>query len=160
MPAMSHCPYCRRSLPGFETLCQQCFEAGYEHITHPTPWWGQFRLTYRSLYVFFFSFVYGFIIFSINRDHRLPMLTLAILAFALAAFLIVLGIATSDPGEQWLTRPTLYGFLILFLYFFLSLWRYSSYHRVEHPVLISLAIATVAALVASFGKNRSKGSAA
>ncbi len=41
---MSRCSYCRCELPGLETLCQQCFEAGCDRIAHPKQWWQRFQL--------------------------------------------------------------------------------------------------------------------
>jgi hypothetical protein len=41
---MPRCSNCDRELPGFETLCQQCFEAGYDRLAHPKPWWQRFQL--------------------------------------------------------------------------------------------------------------------
>ena len=45
---MSRCPYCRRELPGFETVCQRCFEAGYEHVAHSKSKW-QSRQLWREI---------------------------------------------------------------------------------------------------------------
>jgi hypothetical protein len=156
---MSRCPYCRRQLPGFETLCQQCFEAGYDRVTHPRPWWQRFHLTSRSLYTFFFGFVYGCLTFSINRDHPLTTTSLASLALLLAAFITIIASAMSDGGEPWLTRRTLFGFLILSIFFFVRFWIYSSYHPFPHPILSAFVIATVAALMTGFGDNPGKTSA-
>jgi hypothetical protein len=41
---MSRCSYCRRELPGLETLCQQCFQAGCDRLAHPKQWWQRFQL--------------------------------------------------------------------------------------------------------------------
>jgi len=61
---MSRCSYCDRELPGFEALCRECFEAGYERLVHPKPWWVRFQLRPRftrdnfiGFFVFFVFFV-------------------------------------------------------------------------------------------------------
>jgi len=41
---MSRCSYCHRELAGLETLCQQCFEAQYDQLSHPKPRWQRFQL--------------------------------------------------------------------------------------------------------------------
>lgn len=66
---MSRCPHCHRELPGFETVCQKCFEAGYDRVTDPRPWWQRRelwhrpRLTLSLVCLFLFGFVYLFVQF-------------------------------------------------------------------------------------------------
>jgi hypothetical protein len=61
---MSLCPYCRRELPGLETLCQQCFEAEYDRQAHPKPWWQRFHMrpqfTRDNFIGFFLLFTFAF----------------------------------------------------------------------------------------------------
>lgn len=67
--AMSRCPYCRRELPGFETLCQQCLDKGYDQVVHPKSWWQRRTLFHRpkltrnlvfaSLFFFTITFLRG-----------------------------------------------------------------------------------------------------
>lgn len=98
---MSRCPYCGRELPGFETLCQECFEAGYEQVAHPKSWWQrrQFwrqwpRLTRDVLYVFvlvlLFLWGHSFLHIRLFRYHRLSILDspLMWLAWALISALM------------------------------------------------------------------------
>src|SRR5579859_1255374 len=96
---MSRCPYCRRELPGFETLCQRCFEKGYERVAHPKPWWRRPRLTHHSFFTFLFVFVYTYIIFAINRENHPTMTGLVFLALIIAAGLILMSIAMRDSSE-------------------------------------------------------------
>jgi len=157
---MSRCPYCHRELPGLETLCQQCFEKGYEHIAHPRPWWQRHRprLTIRSLYVFLFVFIYGYILLGINRDNHPTMMGLVFLALILAAAPILIAIAVRDSSEPKVGRGGLYGFLMLFIYFFFRLWAYSSYHRIRNPALVALGIASISAIVESTREDYGKDS--
>jgi hypothetical protein len=46
---MPHCPHCRTELPGSETLCQECFEKGYDQVAHPKPWWQRRVLWHRPI---------------------------------------------------------------------------------------------------------------
>jgi len=152
---MSRCPYCRRELPGFETLCQECFEAGYDRIVHPMPWWKRLRLrlTYESMYVFLFIFVYVYLLAAINRDSHPTMPELALLACMLAAFLVLIDIGMRDSGEPKSVRRSLYVFLILFVYFFLRFWSVSSYHPTKNPGLTAFGFAVIATLVGSVRKD-------
>jgi quinol-cytochrome oxidoreductase complex cytochrome b subunit len=145
---MPRCPYCRRDLPVFETICQQCLEAGYERVAHPTPWWRRLRLT-SGLYSFLFVFIYSYLIAQINRDHHPTIEGFVLLAFIVAAFLILIEVAMRNPGESRAPRRFLYGFLILFVYFFFCFWSVSSYHPIEKPALFALVFATIAGLVES-----------
>jgi len=151
---MSRCPYCRRELPGFETICQQCFEAGYERIAHPTPWWRRIRLTPNSLYAFLFVFGYVYLLGRIDRDHQPGLAGLAIVSFLLAAFVILIGSALTDPGKPKMKLPqTAYLLFVLFAFFFLRFWVRSTYHRVERPALFALVFAVIAAFASSFPKD-------
>jgi len=60
---MSRCPCCRRELPGVETLCDQCFRAGYDRVTHPQPWWHRLRPRFArgNFAAFSAIFVQGFL---------------------------------------------------------------------------------------------------
>src|SRR5690349_18360046 len=62
---MSRCAYCRRELPGLETLCQQCLEKGYDRLAHSKPWWHRLRprLTRGNLVGFFILFIFSFALF-------------------------------------------------------------------------------------------------
>lgn len=62
---MSRCSYCRCELPGLESLCGQCFLAGYDRVLHPEPWWQRVRLRFerRNFLVFCFLFLFSFAIF-------------------------------------------------------------------------------------------------
>lgn len=40
-------------------MCQKCFEAGYEQVVHPKPWWQRRQLWYRPR--FRRGLVYGFL---------------------------------------------------------------------------------------------------
>jgi hypothetical protein len=61
---VSYCSYCHRELPGLETLCQQCFAAGYDQLSHPKPWRQRFQLrpqfTRGNLIGFFLLFAFAF----------------------------------------------------------------------------------------------------
>lgn len=59
---MSQCSNCHRELPGFETLCLQCFEAGYERVMHPKQWWQrvQLRPQFARNNIIGFSVLFGF----------------------------------------------------------------------------------------------------
>lgn len=104
---MSRCPYCRRELPGFKTLCQKCFEAGYERITHPKPWWQRRqwpKLTPEVVHVFTLVFLvlWGHSVLHI-RMHRYhsPMILdspLAWLAYALICAIVES--TRKDSGEK------------------------------------------------------------
>jgi hypothetical protein len=62
---MPRCPYCRRQLPGLETLCNECLAAQYEQLVRPKSWWQRRQLWHRprftrySLYGFLFVFTFG-----------------------------------------------------------------------------------------------------
>ncbi len=153
---VSQCPYCRRELPGFETLCQNCFEEGYDQVLHPIPWWRRMRLTYNSLYVFLFVFFYVFIVFSVNRDHHPTIVGLVFLALTLTAGAILIGsFAVRDSLKSKVGRTRgLWAFLLLFLYFLFRLWIVSSYHPISNPALWAFVAATIAAIVESFRADR------
>jgi hypothetical protein len=157
---MSRCPYCHRELPGLETLCQQCFEKGYEQVAHPRPWWQRHRprLTLHSLYAFLFVFAYGYIVFGISRDHHPTMTGLVLFASILAGFIVLIDFSTKDSGEPKVGRRTLYGFFILFMYFLVRLWAYSSYHPMKNPALLALVLASIAAIVESTREDSRKDS--
>jgi hypothetical protein len=149
---MSRCPYCRRELPGFETLCQKCFEKGYEQIAHPKPWWQRhrLRLTHRSFFSFLFVFVYAYIVLAINRENRPTITSLVFLALIFAAGVILISTTITDSTEPKVPRRgAVYGFLMLFIYFFFRLWAYSSYHPIKSSALYALICASIAAIVES-----------
>jgi hypothetical protein len=152
---VSQCPYCRRELPGFETLCQDCFEAGYDQVLHPIPWWRRMRLTYNSLYVFLFVFFYVLITTSVNRDHHPTMVGLVFLALTVTAGMILISFVLGDFRKPKVSRSRgLWVFLLLFLYIFFRLWKVSSYHPVPNPGLWAFVAATIAAIVESFSADR------
>ena len=147
---MSRCSYCRRELPGLETLCRECLEAGYERITHPTPWWQRMRFTQACVYVFLLVFVHAYLILSINRDNHPTALGRVLLALILASGVVLTGMALGDARKPKAARHGLYAFVLLFLYFLLRLWAYSSYHPFPNPALWAFVGATIAAIVESF----------
>jgi hypothetical protein len=148
---MSRCPYCGRELPGSETLCQTCLEAGYDRIAHPMPWWQRMRFTQDCVYIFLFVFFYGYIILGINRNHHPTMVGLVLLALTLTAGLILIGVVSRDSRKPKVSRGrSLVAFVFLFLCFFLRLWSISSYHPFPNPALWVLVTATVAAIAESF----------
>lgn len=94
---MARCPYCRRELPGVETLCDQCFRAGYDRVTHPRPWWHRLqpRFSRGNLAAYSALFVIGFAIwrfdFPIFRARRMQSTDASLVFAALmgcAAFFI------------------------------------------------------------------------
>lgn len=150
---MSRCPYCDRELPGFETLCQQCFEAGYDRIAHPIPWWRRMRLTADSLYTFLLVFGYLYLLLRINRDHHPTMMGIVGLASVMAAFIILIATVMEDFGKSKTARGRLYVFAILFAYFFCRIWVYSTYHPFPRPALFAFVIAAIAAFAACFRRD-------
>lgn len=152
---MSRCMDCRRDLPGMDALCQDCFEKRYDQVVHPRPWWQRLRprLTYNSLYVFLFAFFYASVIFGINRDHHPTMSALVLLALILAAVPMLIVIAVRDSAAPKLGWRGLYLFLLLFIVFFLRLWRNSTYYPIENPELWAFVFATIAAVVEAFRAN-------
>lgn len=103
---MSRCPYCESELPGFETVCQKCFEAGYDRVTDTRPWWQRRelwhrpRLTLSILYMFLFGFAFLFVNFLLDAHvfHTAP--TRDIKALALASFVIALIIALIESTRR------------------------------------------------------------
>jgi hypothetical protein len=93
---MSQCHYCRRELPGFDSICKNCFDAGYEQVLHPKPWWQRRQLWHRPRLsrssVFAFLIVFTFMFLRIRFSLVIPRTTkdasLEALAFALIAALI------------------------------------------------------------------------
>lgn len=67
---MPYCSYCHRELPGLETRCQQCLEAGSDWLAHPKPWWQRFRLRPRFARDNFigFSFLFTFAFVKLRFD--------------------------------------------------------------------------------------------
>jgi hypothetical protein len=111
VPNMSRCPYCDRELPGFETLCQQCFEAGYEQVAHPKTWWQrrQFwrqwpRLTLDIFYIFVFVLLllWGHSLFHTRllRYHRLSVLDSPWMWLAWASIAALMESTRKDSGED------------------------------------------------------------
>jgi hypothetical protein len=147
---MSRCPYCRRELTGFETLCKDCFEAGYDRIVHPVPWWQRIRPTYDSLYEFLFVFGYLYLLLRINRDNRPTMTGLIVLALLFAVFTILIGFATRDSSKPKVTlRQAIHVFFVFFVYFFKQIWVFSTYHPLDRPALFAVVGATIAGFSAS-----------
>jgi hypothetical protein len=153
---MSRCQYCRRPVPGLITLCDQCFEAGYDRVTHPMPWWQRYRLrlSYGSLGLFVSIFSYIYIQSGIDRDHRPPTMVLVLIAFIFAASLFFATLLTRDSDAPKLTHRILYPFLILFLYFFSRVWTRTTYHPMPHLGLVALVCAIIGTLVSSIKENR------
>jgi len=69
---MSHSSYCHRDLPGLETLCQQCFEAGYDHVVHPKSWRQRFQLRPRFTQDNFIGFLIFFLFFFVMFRFDFP----------------------------------------------------------------------------------------
>jgi predicted branched-subunit amino acid permease len=155
---MSRCEYCRCEVAGLATLCDKCFEAGYDRVVNPKPWSQRFDAL-RGLYVFLFVFFYGVIMLQVNRDLHATMIDIAAIAFVLAALLVVIVIALRDRRKPSQPLGMLYIFLLLFAYFFFRLWKHSSYHPFPHPVLFSFVIAAIAGLVEGATGNPRKGPA-
>jgi hypothetical protein len=86
---MSQCPYCRRELPGFESVCKNCFDAGYEQVLHPKPWWQRRQLWHRPRLsrncVFVFLMVFTFMFLDIRVDWVFPHTNKEATLWALAA---------------------------------------------------------------------------
>jgi hypothetical protein len=93
---MSECPYCHCTLPGLESICKNCFDAGYEQVLHPTAWWQRRQLWHRprlsrnSVFAFLFVFIVMFlrIRFSWVISRSTKASALAALAFASISALI------------------------------------------------------------------------
>ncbi len=111
VPNMSRCPYCDRELPGFETLCQQCFEAGYEQVAHPKSWWQrrQFwrqwpRLTREILYIFVFVLLllwgHSFLHTRLLRYHRLSVMDSPLMWLAWASIAALMESTRKDSGKD------------------------------------------------------------
>ena len=87
---MSRCPYCDCELTGLETLCQNCFDKGYEQVRHPKPWWQRRelwhrpRLTWNILYIFLFAFGFVFLREQMRIYHRWTIKGSALFAFVFA----------------------------------------------------------------------------
>ena len=97
---MSRCPYCNRELPGFDTLCQECFDAGYEQVAHPMSWWERRKywrqwpkLTRDIFSIFLFIFGYAFVRFRFTTYR--PPTTKNTLIIALACAFIAALIAST-----------------------------------------------------------------
>jgi len=56
---------CRRQLPGFESLCQDCYELRQHELEHPKPWWHIFKPQFArgNFYGYCILFVYGIVLF-------------------------------------------------------------------------------------------------
>jgi hypothetical protein len=90
---MSHCPYCRCELAGFETLCKTCFEAGYDQVVHPKSWWQRGRIfrhwprvTRDSVYGFLFLFAILFLRVRFDPVYAWTTRNSALLALVAAFF--------------------------------------------------------------------------
>ena len=88
---MPRCSNCRRELPGLETLCQECFESGYDRLVHPKPWWRrlQLRLTLGNLFGFCLLFVLSFAILrfdfpEFHANHKKTTETSAVISILVA----------------------------------------------------------------------------
>lgn len=107
---MSHCPYCRRELTAFDTICKECYEAGYDRVTHPKPWWKpswsfrQPRFTLSCLYVFLFTFGYFFVDFRFFWHSSNNRAVLA--ASAIALVMAVIESITEDGNPNRKTKKT------------------------------------------------------
>jgi hypothetical protein len=109
---MSRCPYCDRELPGFETLCQECFEAGYEQVGHPKSFWQRRdllrqwpKLTPNAVYFFLFVFLilWGHSLLHIrilDRYHRVSILDSPFVWLAYALVIALLESTRKDSGKK------------------------------------------------------------
>jgi multisubunit Na+/H+ antiporter MnhC subunit len=159
---MSRCPYCHRELPGFETLCQRCFEAQYSQVA--TPWWQRRQLwhppmlTPDLLQLFVFAFVYTLLVFGINAYNRLTLIGLALLISGLAGYTLLMGRITKDARQTNPARSTLRSFFYLVCFFALRLWPLShSRTTTRNPALVAFVLAAVVVLIESTRRDPSKG---
>lgn len=152
---MPRCHDCQCELPGLESLCQECFKARQCALEHPRPWWQGIRprLTFSSLYVFVFVFLYGSVIARIDRDHHRTITDVVCLSAILAAGLILIFIAMRKSKEPKLGWRGLYAFLFVFIYFVLRFWAFSTSPPFESPGLWAFAMATIAAVIEAFRAN-------
>ncbi len=99
---MSRCSYCRCELPGLETVCDRCFQAGYDRLTHPQPWWRRLhpRFARANLAGFSVLFLIAFAIwrfdlplFRISRMKSTDTSLIVAALFACIAFFV-------DPKEK------------------------------------------------------------
>lgn len=78
---MPRCSNCGCDLPGLETLCQQCFEAGYDRLAQPKPWWRRFQLRPRFTRdnfigsIFVFTLLFARLRFDFPYSHARHMWT-------------------------------------------------------------------------------------
>jgi hypothetical protein len=107
----------------------------------------------NSVYTFIFVFGYCYLLGQIDRDHHPTMTALAILAFVLAAFTILINSVVGDSDQPQTMRGRLCGLLILFAHLFLSFWVRSTFHHIERPALFSFMPAAIAAIMAAIGEN-------
>lgn len=154
--AMPRCPYCRRTLPGVETLCQTCFDAGYGRVTAPNPWWLSLRptLTWTSLCTFLFYLLPTFLIFRIDAAHpptRRGFATVMILG-ALASTLITKSVPM-DQRRPTMIRHRLWGFPYLICCVFVRLWLSHGFSTVKNPALFAVALAAIPALLESMRRE-------
>ena len=92
---MPRCSSCNREIPGFQTLCQKCYDTEYARISHPRgPKTLRERLTRRSVLFALFIYAYSFVVFRTAEfhlyTHPMPTKTAALSAvlFASLAFYV------------------------------------------------------------------------
>jgi hypothetical protein len=110
---MPRCQYCRCQLPGFETLCQKCFEGRSYQLFHPAPWWHfrwylpprwqwrRPRFKRVSVYLFLFWFALGFFDFRFGFFHPMAMKRALLIAFVLAALGALLGSSIEERKSDF-----------------------------------------------------------
>jgi len=139
---MSRCPYCRRELTGFDTICKDCCEAGYDRVTDIRPWWRRRQLWHRPRFTWtnilssLFFFVYAFLVFRIDAYHPLTWIELAVVVFGLALCVLLMGSNTRNSNQTTRKRSSLWGFLSLVFYLAIRLGPLSYRHRsMRNPAL-------------------------
>jgi hypothetical protein len=91
-PNLSRCPYCGSRPPGFETLCQNCYEERCARISRPKPWRPTIpRMSGYNAGIFLFFFAFCFFARRFDFPYfRYPMTTptAALVAFMLAPIVV------------------------------------------------------------------------
>jgi hypothetical protein len=88
---MPRCSSCHSEIPGFQTLCQKCYDTEYARISHRRgPKTLRERLTRRSALFAVFIYAYAFVVFRTAEfhlnTHPMPTKTAALSALLFASF--------------------------------------------------------------------------